>query len=158
VLDSHAGKQRQRRGGLRHGEPDGRRLRGGDLIRPAGEHHHTGLQDRDPVREFLRLLQVVGGEDDGDATVDQVPDDPPDRPPALRVQPRGRLVQDHHTWAAEQRQRQVEPPSLTSGKGPHPDVGATDEVHLLQGLRDRSRVGQRAGPGLDGLSDGEVSG
>ena len=113
---------------------------------------NAGLQDRDPVGEFLGLLEVMGGEDDGSATVDQSADDRPDGTSALRIQARGRLVEHHHARTAEQCQRQVQPSSLPSGQGAHPDVGATGEVHLLQGLRDRSRFGQRAGPGLHGLA------
>ena len=78
--------------------------------------------------------------------LDQVPEIRPDRAPALRVQPGRRLVQNHHTWAAEQRQRHVEPPSLTAGQATAPGrPPCVPEIDLLQRLR-RPGAGRTACP------------
>ena len=52
--------------------------------------------DRDPVREAVGLLEVLGGEEDRRAVVRERLDGLPDREPAARVQARARLVEEDH--------------------------------------------------------------
>ena len=82
-------------------ERRGRAL-GGDL---------AAVDDPDPVRELVGLLQVLGGEEDGDALVaGEVGDLVPERRPALDVEAGGRLVEEEDPGAG--------------GGGPAPGRGA----------------------------------
>jgi hypothetical protein len=54
----------------------------------------SGPHDGDAVGELLGLLEVVRGEHDGAPAGYEAPDQPPDAAAALRVQTRGRFVED----------------------------------------------------------------
>ena len=58
--------------------------------------HPAVVEHRDPVGQLVGLLQVLGGQEDGDAAGHQVPDDLPHVAAAARVQPGGRLVEEDH--------------------------------------------------------------
>src|ERR1700730_11876354 len=57
-----------------------------------------GIDDRDPVSQLIRFLQVLRGQQDGRAVLDQRADHAPHLSPAPRVQPGGRLVEKEHRW------------------------------------------------------------
>ena len=59
------------------------------------------VDDRDVVGELLGLVHVVGREDHGDAVGAQVADQVPGGVAGLRVEARGRLVQEHQLRAAD---------------------------------------------------------
>src|SRR3954452_25032421 len=141
--------------GVVHDEADSGRLAGGALGLCAGEHDPAGAHHRDPIGELPGLLEVMGGQDDGGAASDQVPDQLPDRAADLRVQPGGGLVEDDDPWPAEQRQGEVEPAPLAAGEAAHPDAGAGAEVDGGQRLGDRARPAEGARPGVQRLTDGE---
>ena len=57
------------------------------------------------------LLEVLGGEEDGDAVLAREPRDLlPERGAALDVEAGGRLVEEEDPRLVDERQRQVEPP------------------------------------------------
>ena len=75
------------------------------------------LQDQDPVGELLRLVQVVGGEQDrGVLQIGQPVHQIVEVPPGGRVEAGGRLVQEQQFRPADDADRHVEPPSLTAGQ------------------------------------------
>ncbi len=73
----------------------------GDDPAPAHDDH--------PVGHPFRLLQLVGGEQHGDARVAQLGDLSTDGQPATRVHPGGGLVQEHHLGPADQGQGHGQP-------------------------------------------------
>src|SRR2546423_6383706 len=91
---------------------------GGELARrPLGDDHAV-LDDRHAVRERLRLVQVVGGEENGLAEVPERGDDAPRSPARRGVEAGGRLVEEDQLRVTDQREREVEPPLLTAGERP----------------------------------------
>ena len=75
---AHGGRKLIEREPVREAEPDLDRLAvAGELVgRPLGDDPATG-DDRHPVGELLRLLHVVGGEEDRLAQLTQAGDHPP---------------------------------------------------------------------------------
>ena len=72
----------------------------------------AGVDDPDPVGERVGLLQVLGGEEDGDAVRGGEPLDlVPERGAALHVEAGRRLVEEQDPWLVDERQREVEAPS-----------------------------------------------
>ena len=103
---------------LRRGERDpGRHARlPGDVPHRARDLDLAVAQDRHPVGQPLRLVQVVGGEQDRLAERAQVLDRLPAAPPRLRVEAGGRLVEKDQVRVAGQRERQVEAAALAAGE------------------------------------------
>ncbi len=67
------------------------------------------VDDPDPAGERVGLLQVLGGEEDGDALLGGEPRDlVPERGAALDVEPGRGLVEEEDAGAVGERQRQVE--------------------------------------------------
>src|SRR3954453_5797360 len=67
----------------------------GQLRRRADRTHHALVHERDAVAQRLRLVHVMGGEQDGEARVPEVVDPLPHAGPADRIEPDRRLVEDH---------------------------------------------------------------
>ena len=78
---------------------------------PAGD-------DADPVRQRLRLVQVVRGEQDRGPAVGQALDEVPELPPRLGVEAGGRLVKEEQFRAADDAERHVHPAALPPGQLP----------------------------------------
>src|SRR5437867_10126631 len=71
----------------------------------------TLFRSDDPhaVGEHVGLLEVLRGQEDGDAVLAREPSDlGPEGRAALRVEPGRRLVEEEHARAVDQRERQVE--------------------------------------------------
>src|SRR5262249_56991661 len=58
------------------------------------------VEDRDPIGEMIRLVQVLRGEEDRDATGGETADDLPYVAPGARVEAGGRLVEEDQAWVA----------------------------------------------------------
>jgi hypothetical protein len=71
------------------------------------------VEHRDPVGQLVCLVEVLGGEQDGDPGGGQRADDLPHGATAARVQAGGGLVEEDHPGPADESHRQVEP-------SPHP--------------------------------------
>ncbi|MDX6336277.1 MAG: hypothetical protein QOG05_3617 [Streptosporangiaceae bacterium] len=93
------------------------------------------VEDRDPVRELVGLVEVLGGKQDGDPPGGQLADDLPHGAPAARIQPGGGLVQENQTRAADQRHGQVEPAPHPPGIGGQRPSRRVSQVELFQQLR-----------------------
>ena len=75
-----------------------RRVQAADQLgRRAQLQDLAAVHDRHPVAEDLRLVHVVGGQHDRLAAVVDRPQHVPQVAPGLRVQRRGRLVEEHHS-------------------------------------------------------------
>ncbi len=86
------------------------------------------VDDPDPVGERVRLLEVLGGEEDGHALVARKPRDlVPERRSALDVQPGGRLVEEQQPGLVDQRQREVESAAHAARVAAHLAVGGVGE-------------------------------
>ena len=70
------------------------------LLRCAAGDDPAVVEQGDRVGQLVGLLQVLGGEQDGHAFVDQVADGAPELLAAARVQPGRRLVQEEQRAAA----------------------------------------------------------
>ncbi len=67
------------------------------------------VEDGDPAGELIRLVQVLGREEDRDPIGHEVADDLPHGEAAARVETRGRLVEEDDARVAHQGHREVEP-------------------------------------------------
>ena len=105
------------------------------LVRAAGRHDRATLDDGQLAGEPVGLLQVVRGQQDGEAFARGQPRDLiPHRGARLRVQARGRLVEEQHLRPVDQPHGHVEPALHAAGVGPdHPARGA-GQVEPLQQL------------------------
>ena len=111
-----------------------------ELVGGALGHDPAVVEQRDPVGELVRLLQLLGGEQDGDAAGGQVADDLPHGPPAARVQSGRGLVQEDQPRVADQGHGQVEPPPHPARVGAGQLAGGVGEVELAE------QVGRPAPP------------
>ena len=99
------------------------------------------VDDPDAVGEHVGLLEVLGGEEHGDAVVAREPCDLlPERAAALRVEPGRRLVQEQHARPVDERQREVEPALHAARVALHLAVGRVGQPDALEQL-----VGARSG-------------
>ena len=80
----------------------------GDLAAP--------VDHRDPPGELIRLVQVLGGEQDRAALGDQAADGVPHLPAGARVQARGRLVQKDQRRPGDQARGEVQAPAHAAGE------------------------------------------
>jgi len=116
------------------------------------------MHDRQPIRELLGLLQVVGGEQHSGAALQQVTDQLPRPLPALRIQARRGLVQEQHLGVAENGDGHIESAAFPAGEPLDADSGPMEQPDQVQDLVDRPRPAQCSGPHPHRLGDREVSG
>ena len=88
----------------------------------------------DAVGELVGLVQVLGGEEDGDAVGDQLADGLPRVVAAARVEAGGRLVEEDDPRVADQRHGDVEAALHAAGVGGGGLLGGLDQVEALQQL------------------------
>ena len=74
------------------------------------QHDPAVVDDADPVRHLLGLLDVMGGQDDGDALGAQPPDQRPHVAAQVDVDASGRLVEEQHVGLVAQRLGDHRPP------------------------------------------------
>src|SRR6476469_6187034 len=99
------------------------RRRGAELSGRALGDDPPGLDDRDPIAQRLRLVEVVRRQQDGLAQVLQRADRAPGVAPRRRVEAGRRLVEEDQLGVADQREGQVEPALLAARERPDPSVG-----------------------------------
>jgi hypothetical protein len=110
----------------------------------------AAVEDEDPVGQLLGLVQVVRGEQDrGVELVGEAVHQVVELAPGLRVEARGRLVEEQQLRTADDADRDVEPPPLAAGKGPDlllRVLGEPDGLDQLVGVprppHRRCRVGR----------------
>ena len=97
------------------------------------------IDDDDAIGQLVRLLQVLGGEQQGHSLGHQFPDDVPHAQPAGGVQPGGRLVEEEHGGPGNQAGGQVQAAPHAAGISLHDSIGGVRELEAGQ---------QLLGPGL----------
>ena len=92
------------------------------------------VDDHDLVRQFVGLVEVLGGQQQRGSLGHQRPDDVPHAQPRPRVQAGGRFVQEQHPRPADQARGQVQAPLHAAGVGLRGPVGRVGQPELLQQL------------------------
>jgi hypothetical protein len=107
----------------------------GELVGAAVGDDLAAGQDEDPVGQLLRLVEVVGGEQDrGVLEVGQHVYEVVEPAPCLRVEAGGRFVEEQQFGPADQADRNVEPAALAARQRADPLLGVlrqpdrTDEL------------------------------
>src|SRR6185312_5297791 len=103
-----------------------------ELAGSAVRDHAALVEHRDPVREPVGLVEVLGGQEDGDAVGHQPADDVPHGAAAARVESGRRLVQEDDPRVADQGHRQVELPAHATGVGRDQLLRRLRQVEPLQ--------------------------
>ena len=107
-------------------------------------HDPAVVDDREPVTQLVRLLQVLGREEDGRAALVDPAHLVPDREPARGVEPGRGLVEEQHLRLVHERRRQIEPALHPAGVALDQPVGRVLELHQLEQLL-RALEAPRAG-------------
>ena len=114
------------------------------------------VHDRDAVAQPLGLLHVVGGQQDRAPARAKARDQIPELPPRLRIQARGRLVEEQQLGLADQRAGQRQPLALAAGELTDPGLGLLPELDQVDHLAGRRAAPIEAPEETDGLGDGEL--
>ena len=112
--------------------------------------------DRHPVGEPLRLVHVVGGEDDRLAEIAEAGDRIPGLAPRRGVEPGRRLVEEEQLGVADERHPDVEPPLLAAGQPAGAYLGLLLEADERDHIRHRPRGGVVAAEEVEALAHGQV--
>ena len=115
---------------------------------PAGDDPAVG-QDQDAVGELLRLVEVVGGEQDRRALEVREPvHEVVELAPRVRVEAGGRLVEEQQLRPPDDPDRHVEAPALPAGERDDLLVGELGQADHLEQRVDRDgplHLGRRVG-------------
>ena len=109
-----------------------------ELVRRAGRDDAAVAEDREPIGELVRLLQVVRRQQDRLAERAQAADRLPGLPARGRIEAGRRLVEEDELGIADEREREVEPAQLAAGERPDARVALLLEPDELEDLA-RSR-------------------
>src|SRR5947207_3685403 len=115
------------------------------------------LDDRDPVGELLRLVEVVGGQQDRLAEIAQLAHRLPCAAARLRIEAGRGLVEEHQLGVPDECEREVQPPQLAARELAAANVGLGAEAGELQHVIDIARVRVEARPVAQGLARGDVA-
>src|ERR1019366_1728854 len=124
-----------------------------NLARRADGDDAALIDDGHAVAEFLRLLDVVGGEEDGALLTAQVEHELVDFEAGLGVEAGGGLVEKEHLRVVEQGERQGEPLLLPAGEFAVLRVALLPELQALQELVAIHGTGVEGVEELHGLVD-----
>src|SRR5437762_1201585 len=89
-----------------------------NLVRRSGRDNPAFIDDGDPVAELFRFFDVMRGQQDRALLAAQIGYQLVDLQPSLRIESRGRLVEEQQLRIVEQRQGKGEPLLLAAGKLP----------------------------------------
>ena len=102
-------------------------------LRERAVHEDPALvEDRDPVGELLRLVEVLRGEQDRGAAAGEVADGLPHLEATLRVEAGRRLVEEDHRRAPDQAHREVEPAAHAARVARHPLIPRAGEREAVE--------------------------
>ena len=102
------------------------------LVGGAFRDHTPGVDDRDAVRQLVRLLEVLRGEQDGRALADERADHAPHLAATARVKPRGRLIEKEDRRQQHERGRQIQAATHPARVSLRDPVRGIDQVELHQ--------------------------
>ena len=105
-----------------------------ELGRGAAGDHAPAVDHRDAVGEPVGLLEVLGGEEQRRAVVDELAQDGPEGVARVRVEPGRRLVEEQHGRRRDQAGREVEPAPHAAGVGAREAVAVGGEAEALEQL------------------------
>jgi len=114
------------------------------------------MHDCQAVRQLPGFFQVMGGEHDRGSRRQQLADQQPRAVAALRVQPRGGLIQEQDLRTAQDRHGEIETVPLTARKGSHRDPRAVPEADQAQRFGNRPGRTECPGPHPAGLRHGQI--
>jgi hypothetical protein len=123
--------------------------------RPLGDEPPL-LDDRHPVAQRLRLVEVMGREQHRLAQVLQRADHVPRRAPRRRVEPGCRLVEEDQLGVADEREGEVQAAQLAAAQRPRVGARLLGEPGELEHLVHVARGGVEARPVRDRLAHGDV--
>jgi hypothetical protein len=69
--------------------------------------HLAVVENGDSLAECIRLLHVVGGEEDGEPVAVEIAENAPEIVAGLGIEPRGRLVEEEHLWVVGERRATI---------------------------------------------------
>ena len=92
------------------------------------------VDNGDAVAEFLRLFQMMGGENDGGSLPGNVADDVEDVVAALGIDPHGRLIEQQGLGLMHQPNGQIQAPLHAAGESRDRFAGAVRQAHAFQQL------------------------
>jgi hypothetical protein len=128
-----------------------------ELIGGALAHDPAGVDDREAVAQLVGLLKVLRRQEHRRA----MPVDPaqlvPDRQPARRVQPRGRLVEEQHLRLVHERRREIEAALHAAGVALDHPVRGVLELDQREQLPRARRGLRRAEPEQPAVQDQELA-
>ncbi len=131
---------------LGHDEADRRdRSAAGELERGAARDQLALVEDVDLVGEPLGLLEVVRRQHDGDPVGAQLLEQLPHAAADLRVQPGGRLVDEHQLRTADEGEREAEALLLSAREPPVRRPAALVQREALHQQIDREGLGVQPG-------------
>ncbi len=106
------------------------------------------VDDDDLIGQAVRLLEVLRGEEDGRATLDEAFDHPPEIGAAAGVETRRRFVEEQHRRLVDERAREVDASPHPTRVRAHESVAGVVQVEALE------EVGRSAGQHV-GIEMGE---
>ena len=121
-----------------------------ELVRRALGDHAAVVDHDDPIGEPVGLVEVLRRQQHGRALRDAALDRLPEREPAARVEPGGRLVEEQHRRAEHERGGEVEPAAHAAGVGLRRPLGGLGELEALEQLAARARARPRGACGRAG--------
>ena len=110
--------------------------------RPLGDHGAT-VDHRDPVREPVGLVEVLGRQQDRRPLLHSGLDGLPELDPAARVEAGRGLVQEQDRWPGHERGGQVEAPPHAARVGAHEPMAAPDSAKRSSSSPARRRASAR---------------
>ena len=106
-----------------------------ELVGGPFRNHPASVDDRDPVRQLVRFLEVLRRQQNGRTLADERADHAPHLAAAARVEPRGRLIEKQHRRQQYERRRQIQPATHPSRVCLRDPVRCVDQVELHQEFR-----------------------
>jgi hypothetical protein len=103
-----------------------------ELLGAPGGDHLAVAENGDPVGELVRLVQLLGGQEDGDAAGHKLADGLPHHAAAARVETGGRLIEEDDARAADQGHRQAEQATHAAGVGRRRLPGRVGQVEPVE--------------------------
>src|ERR1700730_18128570 len=128
-----------------------------ELARRSDREDTPVLDDRHAVGQLLRLVEVVGREQDRLAEIAQAAHRLPGAAPRLGVKAGRRLVQEDQLRVADEGEREVEPTQLSAGQLAAQDVGLLLQAGQGEDLADLARLGVEPRPMSQRLSRCDVA-
>ena len=114
------------------------------------------IHDRHPIAQLGRLFHVVSGEHHGLAARLKSLDEIPQRPARLRIETRGRLIEEDEFGVVHQRQGDRKPLLLAPRQVHRPSIRSLAEVHRVDQLLRGHAMLEEAAEQIEQLGHGQA--